>query len=93
MTNIFRLGRSEIRLESANYNGKLDIKDYVIEQLYADIIFAEYLDEADGAIESNGLFKVDLKSKVWRKAIVRVVSPWVMQNGTTKPRRYYSFSK
>lgn len=28
--------------------------------------------------------KVDLKTKVWRKAVVRAVSPWVESHGTTK---------
>lgn len=71
--------------------GKLDIKGFAIEQLYADVILVEYVDETNGAIDANGLMKIDLKSKVWRKAIVRAVSPWVASQGRTKPGDFVLF--
>lgn len=77
--------RTEINFESPNYNGKLDIKGYAVEAPYDDVILAEYIDETNGAIDDRGLMKVDLKSKVWRKARVLAVGPIVKARGQTKP--------
>lgn len=77
--------RSDIILEGANVSGDLGLDGYVLTALYADIIFAEYIDVVDGQqITRGGLIAPTSKTKTWRKARVHMVSPWIERNGDTK---------
>lgn len=77
--------RSDINLEGANVGGDLGLDGYVLTSLYADFIFCEYIDVVDGQqVTSGGLIAPETKTKTWRKAIVRMVSPYVEKAQNTK---------
>lgn len=77
--------KSNINIDSPNISGDLGISNYVVCDLYADFILAEYIDIKDGYVkDSSGLYVVENTKQAWRRAIVRVVSPVIAKHGMTK---------
>lgn len=76
--------KSDINIEKG-ISGDLGISGYAIDKLYADFIFAEFIDVNDGYVtNANGLVTVENSKKAWRRAIVRKVSTVIEKHGTTK---------
>ena len=75
---------SSINLESPNCAGDMSIRGFIIDKLYDDFVFADYIDVDNGYIKhESGLVTVDSgASKTWRKAKVIKVGPSCV---TTKP--------
>lgn len=77
--------RSDINLEGANVGGNLGLEGYVLSSLFADFVFCEYIDISDGQLVSKGgIIMMEDTNKTWRKAVVRMVSPWVEKRGAVK---------
>lgn len=68
---------SDINLESPNCAGDIAIRGFVLDSLYDDFVFADYIDIDNGYIKhESGLVTVDTSaSKTWRKARVIMVGP------------------
>lgn len=82
-----RTNVSDIKLERVDYAKDFGMEGFVLESLYADVIFAEYVDEAeDGIVEygDSGLVGIQTGNSTWRKAVVRMISPFILTNGRTK---------
>lgn len=70
--------RSDINLESPNCAGDLGLSGFVVDKLYDDFVFADYVDIDNGFIvdEKSGLVRaVSDTNKTWRKAKVIMVGP------------------
>lgn len=77
--------KSDINLETGNLNGNLGLDGWVLESLYSDFIFVEYIDIDHGfQTSAGGIVKMSTTNKVWRKGIVRMVSDFVASRGRTK---------
>ena len=77
--------KSDINLESPNCAGDMALSGFVIDKLYDDFVFANYIDIDNGFItdEKSGLVRaVSDTNKTWRKALVIKVGPACRQ---TKP--------
>lgn len=77
--------KSDINLESPNCAGDMALSGFVIDKLYDDFVFADYIDIDNGFItdEKSGLVRaVSDTNKTWRKALVIKVGPACRQ---TKP--------
>jgi hypothetical protein len=77
--------RTDINLESPNCAGDMALSGFVIDKLYDDFVFADYIDIDNGFItdEKSGLVRaVSDTNKTWRKALVIKVGPACRQ---TKP--------
>lgn len=68
---------SDINLESPNCAGDIAIRGFVLDSLYDDFVFADYIDIDNGYIKhESGLVTVDTSTtKTWRKARVIMVGP------------------
>lgn len=68
---------SDINLESPNCAGDIAIRGFVLNSLYDDFVFADYIDMDNGYIKhESGLVTVDTTAnKTWRKARVIMVGP------------------
>lgn len=70
--------KSDINLESPNCVGDMALSGFIIDKLYDDFVFANYIDIDNGFItdEKSGLVRaVSDTNKVWRKAKVIMVGP------------------
>lgn len=77
--------RSDIKLESNNMSESVNFNGYALNGLYADFIFAEYIDITKGVIkDENGFFVSVSGDKTWRKAKIIMVSPFIQTHGLTK---------
>jgi hypothetical protein len=77
--------RTDINLESPNCAGDMALSGFVIDKLYDDFVFANYIDIDNGFItdEKSGLVRaVSDTNKTWRKALVLKTGPACRQ---TKP--------
>lgn len=77
--------KSDINLESPNCAGDMALSGFVIDKLYDDFVFADYIDIDNGFItdEKSGLVRaVSDTNKTWRKALVIKTGPACRQ---TKP--------
>lgn len=72
------ISRSDIDLEGQNVSGEIGLGDkWVIERLLADFMMLEYIDVSNGQfVDEDGFVVVKQDKKVWRKAVVRGISPW-----------------
>ena len=68
---------SDINLESPNCAGDIAIRGFIVNRLYDDFVFADYIDVDNGFIKhESGLVTVESNStKTWRKAKVLMVGP------------------
>ena len=77
--------KTDINLESPNCAGDMALSGFVIDKLYDDFVFADYIDIDNGFItdEKSGLVRaVSDTNKTWRKALVLKTGPACRQ---TKP--------
>lgn len=72
-----RASVSDINLESPNSAGDMALRGFVLNRLYDDFVFADYIDVDNGYIKhESGLVTVDSNvTKTWRKAKVIMVGP------------------
>lgn len=85
MDQHLRAQYSDINLESPNCAGDIALSGFVIDKLYDDFVFADYIDIDNGFItdEKTGLVRaVSDTNKTWRKAVVIKAGPACRQ---TKP--------
>lgn len=69
--------KSDINLESPNCAGDIALDGHVLERLYDDFVFADYIDMDNGFIKhESGLVTIDsAAAKTWRKARVIMIGP------------------
>ena len=69
--------KSDINLESPNCAGDMALDGHVLERLYDDFVFADYIDMDNGFIKhESGLVTIDsAATRSWRKARVIMTGP------------------
>lgn len=75
---------SDINLESPNCAGDVALRGFILDSLYDNFVFANYIDVDNGFIKhKSGLVTIDTSTtKTWRKGKVVMVGPLCTQ---TKP--------
>ena len=76
--------KSVIVLEDEDLSGDMGLNDYAINELYADVIFAEFIDTSNTKEENGLIVSRDVTKNSWRKAKVLMVSPLIENKGMTK---------
>lgn len=84
---------SDINLNNGSLKGNLGLgRDWAVKGTYADFVLVEYVDIEKGMNKTkDGLIKAVHQDKTFRKGIVRVVSPWVMEHGRARVGDYVLF--
>lgn len=76
--------KSVIVLEDEELSGDMGLNDYAINELYADVIFGEFVDISNTKEENGLIVSRDVTKNSWRKARVLMVSPLIENKGMTK---------